>query len=170
MQFSLSNADIKTFLHSGSLALEEVISKEEASLLSFKSKERDPHRTNLPLSRLVSSRRLSLMAANLTHTEHLRIAFTEWSEGPLKPLTEWSSIQPLTIALLLQPDRSALFINPTIPLEIPPGLLIVYAPLIALYTYNPLDLYVHELKKYGYAFGDRLGNHTHPLVCKDFFS
>ena len=170
MQFSINSADVKTFLASGQITLEEMLSEEEASLISFRSPRRDPHRENPQLFRLVSSRRLALMAANLIHKAPLRLAFTEWTEGVLNPLSEWASIQPIAIALLLQPDGSGTFINPQISSEVPKGLLIAYSPLITLYTYNLLDPHVHELKKYGYVFGDRVTNDTHPVVCKDFFS
>lgn len=170
MQFSIGSGDVKNFLDSGELTLEEMISQEEALLLTPNAPVRDPHRTHPELSRLMCSRRLALMAAHLTNKAPLRIAFTQWVEGPLQPLSEWSSIQPIMIALLLQSDRSGTFINPQTATEVPKGLLIAYSPLITLYTYNLLDPYVHELKKLGYAFGDRLGNNTHPLACKDFFS
>jgi hypothetical protein len=171
MQFSIGSGDVKKFLNTGKLTLENIISEDEASFLIFEGKDRDPHREIPSLARLATSRKLALTAAHLANKAPLRLGFTEWIDGPLQPITEWSSIQPIVIALLLHPDRSGTFINPEVAIEeSSKGFLIAYSPLVTLYTYNLLDPHVHDLKKCGYAFGDHLGNETHPVVCKDFFS
>ena len=43
-------------------------------------------------------------------------------------------------------------------------LLIVYAEYKSLYTYQKINPYTHTLKKFGYVFGDRLKNSTHPVL------
>ncbi|MBP9842084.1 MAG: hypothetical protein KBC64_06645 [Simkaniaceae bacterium] len=170
MQFSIGSSDLKNFMDKGTLTLEDMLSKEEAQLLTFDSPQRDPHRDNPLLSRLVLSRRFALIAAHLANKAPLRLALTEWVEGTIEPLAEWASVQPIAISLFLEANGSGTLISPHTPVTVQKGLLIAYSPLISLYTYNLLDPYVHELKKMGYGFGDHLGNHTHPIVCKDFFS
>ncbi|GAB4190724.1 MAG: hypothetical protein Tsb0015_12170 [Simkaniaceae bacterium] len=43
-------------------------------------------------------------------------------------------------------------------------LLIVYGKDKMLYTKNDRDPHVHQLKKLGYVFGDKLKNETHPII------
>jgi len=69
---------------------------------------------------------------------------------------------------------SAIFFSPDIPLSFDylsntPDmlqLLIVYGEEKSLYTYQETDLHTHGLKKFGYVFGDRLKNTTHPTLFR----
>ncbi len=45
-------------------------------------------------------------------------------------------------------------------------LLIVYTEKTALYTMQESDPHVHELKKLGYVFGDKLNDRLHPIICR----
>lgn len=45
-------------------------------------------------------------------------------------------------------------------------LLLMYSDDAAVYVYNDHDPQVHALKKFGYGFGDRLKETTHPLIVR----
>ncbi|MDB6081004.1 MAG: hypothetical protein JWO53_276 [Chlamydiia bacterium] len=45
-------------------------------------------------------------------------------------------------------------------------LLITYAGSRAMYVYEERDPYLHELKKLGYVFGDRLSQTCHPILSR----
>lgn len=102
---------------------------------------------------------------------------------------EMSCVQPLAGALLVlltPPDApsseillpskvgSGIFFQPSQIIDWPRlmklsslrCLIIGYAPKIALYRLEPRNLYTHEWKKMGYAFGDRLTDSTHPILYR----
>ncbi len=104
-------------------------------------------------------------------------------------LQEMSCVQPLAGALLIllspleepSPDLllpskigSGIFFQPHQVIDWPRlmkvprlrCLIIGYAQKIALYRLEPRNLYTHEWKKMGYAFGDRLTDATHPILYR----
>jgi hypothetical protein len=104
------------------------------------------------------------------------------------PLSQKCSIDGLEIALLINlsaseveitkesltfplTSGSACFFNPKNPLTLPeipltegPFFLITYCKQNARYIYQALDVYTHEEKKEGQAFGDLISSRLHPLL------
>lgn len=69
-------------------------------------------------------------------------------------------------ALFFDPNELFSWSRIPLPKEDQTFLLIAYAGDNALYTMNPEDSWTNELKQYGYGFGDRLREATHPTYTR----
>jgi hypothetical protein len=144
-------------------------------------------------SKLTCKRGLAEIAASLFHQKTVRLAYdqilktTEQTGSPLMhnlSLQQASCFQPILGGVIVRISHdpspppmtpikvgSGLFLHPDLPLpwtsffQNPNQtlLLIVYAPEKTLYILNKDDPHTHELKREGYAFGDRIQN---PIIFK----
>lgn len=86
--------------------------------------------------------------------------------------------EPAPLALFPQKKGSGIFFSPSAPLSLEHftavnqeeihQLLIVYSVDKSLYKREELDPHIHNLKRLGYQFGDRLKKETHPLFTRFF--
>jgi hypothetical protein len=156
----------------------------------------DLWRTDSLLRKKILSHTLAEIAGQLFDKKTLLIAFDQLLCTTIAPnfpaqipasLQEISAIQPLAGAALLHlsgaPNPSpfipsvpqnVLFFSPDliIPWEtffqLPHQsyLLIAYALPDSLYVHEKRDLHLHNLKKLGYGYGDRLRHEHHPIVYR----
>lgn len=98
-------------------------------------------------------------------------------DAPLTPLDNpQSSLEKDEKDLITIPHLAGngIFFSPSSslslePLMTTPGIfqvLIIYAEKNALYSYSENHIHTHQYKKFGYVFGDRLENSTHPILYK----
>jgi|GEM_PF-5221259 len=134
---------------------------------------RDMWRDEDRIRRFLSHPSLIAVIDEIVAVKPLRLAFDQLvPEGYIgfdKPIDEMSAINHLhmVIALplekvdeliLMNPHTSLNFLNPTVSY-----LIAAYGDLRSQYLRVDADPHLHTLKKLGYAYGDLLKDHLHPL-------
>jgi hypothetical protein len=137
-------------------------------------------------------RKLGPIALALSGKNKLHLGCDQWITKPnqpqkIGPIKELFSLQGFAIGLIIAenpihlPRRSplgilpmptqsnhVLFFRPDLLLDWPHTSGDLYMALYtlpnAVYIHNPHDPLTHELKQYGYNFGDTLKNEFHPLI------
>jgi hypothetical protein len=180
MKFALAKEHREFFAKNHYIEFENLLTLEESTLLHRKitellpKKQHDLWRQDKDLEKIVLSRKLAEVAADLFKQPELRIAFDQYQkETSPRSLQQRSSLQPLIAALALpldEPLSSAIYFSPTTPEQLPffsrPLLLIAYCSNKTQYTLVKEDPHTHALKALGYAFGDSINSSTHPLLLK----
>ena len=152
---------------------------------------RDLWRSNELFRILALNRRLAALAAELTNTQTLRLAYDQMvmAKGEYLPFLEPWSLQQRSafsevacgLLIALQPKiagahypaqkGNGAYIHPTMPLDWSALMheegvywLLVYVHASSRYVCNVEDPHVHLPKRLGYAFGDALQEGQFPLV------
>lgn len=186
MYYSLLPDHFDHLRKEGYVEFEDLLSPEECSAIRISGRGRfDLWRTHAEVGRIIRRRRLAECAADLFQADLIRLAFDQLllpGDAGVLTLRELSPIQGVVGGLLialteptekrpLYPSRlgNGLFFGPEMPISLDaPGevLLIAYASDPALYVYNTKSPHLHELKRYGYVFGDRLRTDRHPVLLR----
>lgn len=173
----------------------DALSNSLSPLLKKEGKERylaghDLFRTEEKVRKLSLSRDIGQLICDTFETKHVQIAFDQILSFPdlslLSPdaAHNLSSVTPTDGLLFLsltdtpappylEKKGSALLVHPDHLLDLPAllqensvYLLIGYCSPGAQYHYQEQDPATHFLKKFGYGFGDKLRNDTHPLIYR----
>lgn len=143
--------------------------------------------TSKAIRKTLFSLRLAEIAFQLTNTHPLRFGFDQMWRLPHIPnlctLDSISSVTPLVIGVIIALDTrhggkegifpieqgDVTFIAPTLELSPPQAshgrfLLLAYTNKRPQYRLQPSDVHTHDLKRYGYGFGDILSETTHPIL------
>jgi hypothetical protein len=186
MHFSLVPEHFDHLRKEGYVEFEELLSPEECAAIRISSRGRfDIWRSHPEVGRIIRRRRLAECAADLFQADLIQLGFDQLllpGGTGVVTLGELSPIQGIVGGLLialtepmeqrpLYPSHlgNGLFFGPEMPLSLDaPGeaLLIAYASEPALYVYNTKSPHLHELKRYGYVFGDRLRADRHPVLVR----
>jgi hypothetical protein len=137
---------------------------------------RDLWRVNSSVKKIVCGTKLAQIAFDLVQVKPLRLVFDQYIPNGAflnhdRPFEDQCCIQGFVcgVLLMLSGDKagSALYFSPSY--VFPEGeknkmLLIGYAHALSLYVHQERDPQLHDLKKLGYNFGDRLNDKLHPLI------
>lgn len=128
------------------------------------------------LRRKVITAKLLQVASQLFQLDALRLGWIQYLRpgmldklGCLKELCSFSEIiGGAIVSLDPSTEGNVFFCTPELPLTLDlqtqRALLIVFVPQKTLYCLQPKDPLTHLLKRSGYAFGDQLQDHSHPLI------
>ncbi len=164
-----------------SLALKLEIKKDE--LRKHNSKEffasgRDLWRVSHIIKKFGVGLKLAQIAFDLTQVKPLRLAFdqyipkTEYLNSEI-PFDEGCCIQGFVCGVLIQLEGpkagNAIYFSPQYVPVLPEGyggkmFIVGYAQQVSLYVHHDKDPHLHDLKRLGYNFGDRLNDKLHPLI------
>ena len=154
----------------------KAIDLEKKSRKALYAEGRDLWRLSLPVKKLVSGTKLAQIAFDLTQVKPLRLVFDQYLPNGTflnheRPFGEQCCIQGFVcgVLLILSGDKAgnALYFSPSYIFSEENKdkmLLIGYAQQMSLYIHQEKDPHLHDLKKLGYHFGDRLNDKLHPLI------
>lgn len=186
MKYSLLPDHFDYLRKQGYVEFEELMTPEECLAIRISGGGRfDLWRTQAEVGRIIRRRRLAECAADLFRVDLIQLAFDQLLLPGGKghcTLRDLSPIQGVVGGLLIaltEPTAerrlyprhlgSGVFFGPEMPISMDaPGevLLVAYAAEPALYVYNEKSPHLHELKRYGYVFGDRLKAERHPVLFR----
>ncbi|MGE3954220.1 MAG: hypothetical protein AB7F31_03355 [Parachlamydiales bacterium] len=161
MRYALVSDHHHYFKQHGSIAFEGLFTP----FVLPEGEGRDLWRGDEAIALLVKSKKLAEVATQLIAVRPLRLLYDQritLLEGAT--LEEMSAFQGVVGGWHLDPNGVATFFSKTAPLNLGPGLLVVYGTAGAVYTRNGRDPYRSTLRTLGYDYGDRLNERTHPLV------
>lgn len=189
MRYSIANQQINFYVEHNYIEFEEIIPEELilacreefSSLINDKDPKtiylqgRDIWRKSNSFKKIATNKNLASIVQQLCKRTKLRLAFDQISlcnleeDKPLESLFSFQELECVVVFYLDSKENNCTFINPKhpfIPKEDCSFLYMIgYAPFKTLYVLNEQDVNTHYLKKLGYAFGDRLKEEFHPIVC-----
>lgn len=177
MRYTITSTQLNFFRKEGHIEFEDLYSTIEIvslkTLLEQIQMGRDLERDNPPLLKALHLSRIGQLAADLFGKKRLRMAFTQYGpffEGAL-PIEQITSMTETCGGCILDlQSGETTFYTPQFPIDFAtlrePYFFIVFATDKARYQLRDTDPCTHELKKFGYGFGDLITEETHPLIVK----
>lgn len=164
-----------------SLALRLEINQDELRKQNSKTlfaSGRDLWRVSPTIKKIAAGVKLAQIAFDLIQVKPLRLVFdqyipkTEYLNSEI-PFGEGCCFQGFLCGVLVQLEGpnagNAIYFSPLYVPVLPEGyggkmLIVGYGHQVSLYVHQDKDPHLHDLKRLGYNFGDRLNDKLHPLI------
>ncbi len=192
MKLIIDTAHQEYFQTNGYVQFEQVLTPEKIAFINkyFHKDTRDNWRKVRDFNKNISQRQLAKIAAELTKYGTIRMGYDQFLKTPISfpsesSLSEVSCLQGIPCALLIclkdsEDDHEIFpthagdisFIHPKVPLPWDQlnllgdlsYLLIVYTHERGVYHREDRDPFTHQLKEFGYSYGDRLKDEFNPIL------
>jgi len=165
MRIDITAKQHAQFTTNGEISFGNLLTEEERLTLSQLTIGRNLWMKNAKIKKILSNRSIVEIIHELTGASQIRLLFDAYIEKGEVDISK-ICVQGILFYILICIETGAItFIEKEkISAITKPTFLAIYGKAESIYIFNELDPHTHELKKFGYAFGDRLKPADFPFV------